>query len=192
MLHYYQDVNQGAPFYASYCQRLFNRMGWTKGVDLMPHDAKVREWGSGRSRIEQLVEAGFKPIIAQQLDLHDGINAARALLPLCEFDEAGTQEGRRILRTYRWDWDDLRGAWKTGKPRHDEASHGADAFRVIATAWRDTPPTALPGPASKLPTRILPGQDVDVVDIMRGEGASLTEAIRAIVDRKTRRERSYG
>jgi hypothetical protein len=186
VLGYYQNVNEGIPHYAAYCQRLFERKGWIKGVDLMPHDAKVREWGSSRSRIEQLVDAGFKPIVAQQLDLHDGINAVRAVLPICEFNEPDTREARRILRSYRWDWDDIRGAWKTGKPRHDEASHGADAFRVLAVAWRDIPPTVASTP-SRIPESFRRDQELDVIDLMREEGHSMTDAIRRIIEEKQRR-----
>lgn len=190
LLGYYQNVNEGVPHYSAYCQRLFERKGWSKGTDLVPHDAKVREWGSGRSRIEQLVEVGFRPLVAAQLGLHDGINAVRALLPICEFDEAGTREGRRTLRSWRWDWDDLRGAWKTGKPRHDEASHGADAFRTMATAWKDVRPSAPAGPVSRVPNTFDRHQEVEVIAMMREEGASMTDAIRRIVEEKSRRSNS--
>ena len=38
-----------------------------------------------------------------------------------------------MLKSYRKDWDEHRGVWMS-KPRHDWASHGADAFRTGAVA----------------------------------------------------------
>ena len=50
----------------------------------------------------------------------------------------------------RKEWDEKHGCWKD-KPRHDSASHGADAFRILACAYRDlappAPPTKPKGPA---------------------------------------------
>ena len=39
--------------------------------------------------------------------------------------------GLRRLRAYRKEWDESRGVWKD-RPRHDVASHGADAFLTFA------------------------------------------------------------
>ena len=43
------------------------------------------------------------------------------------------------LRAYRKEWDEDRGVWKD-RPRHDEASHGADAFLTFACSGY-TPPS---------------------------------------------------
>ena len=40
------------------------------------------------------------------------------------------------------DWDESRGVWKD-RPRHDDASHGADAFLTFACTGY-TPPSTLP------------------------------------------------
>jgi phage terminase large subunit len=34
--------------------------GWKSGADWVPHDAKVIEWGSGRTRVEQMEAARAK------------------------------------------------------------------------------------------------------------------------------------
>ena len=49
--------------------------------------------------------------------------------------------GRR-LRAYRKERDESRGVWKD-RPRHDDASHGVDAFLTFACS-NYTPPSALP------------------------------------------------
>jgi hypothetical protein len=53
--------------------------------------------------------------------------------------------GLKALRGYRKEWDDERGCWKN-RPRHDWASHGADAFRVLACRYRAAEPAPLPKP----------------------------------------------
>ena len=44
------------------------------------------------------------------------------------------------LRAYRKEWDESRGVWKD-RPRHDDASHGADAFLTFACS-NYQPPSA--------------------------------------------------
>ena len=60
----------------------------------------------------------------------------------CGFDERGCSLGLRRLRAYRKGWDEGRAVWKD-RPRHDEASHGADAFLTFACSGH-TPPSAIP------------------------------------------------
>jgi hypothetical protein len=84
----------------------------------------------------------------------DGINASRSLLAICQFDAGPCAEGIKCLKNYRKDWDGERGVWKD-RPRHDSASHGADAFRSLAMSWRDVPievttPTGPLDPLGKL------------------------------------------
>jgi hypothetical protein len=82
-----------------------------------------------------------------QLSLDDGIAAVRATLPHCEFDSGACAEGVKALKAYRKEWDEERGCWRD-KPRHDWASHGADAFRVLATRFRHVEPVPVSKPKS--------------------------------------------
>ena len=66
------------------------------------------------------------------------IEAARSIFAQCQFDEAACELGLKRLRHYRKEWDEERGVWKD-RPRHDDASHGADAFLTFASAGF-TPP----------------------------------------------------
>lgn len=151
VVHFYQNCLAEMAHYATYCERVYRERCWVRGEDIFPHDARVIEWGSGRSRIEMLKTAGFRARLGTELSLHDGINAVRATLPVCEFDAGECSEGIKLLKLYRWVWDEGLGAWRTGTPRHDEASHAADGFRTLGTSWREilpepvkvTKPTAL-------------------------------------------------
>ena len=122
--------------------------GWKLGDTFWPHDGRVREWGSGKSRTEQFHEyTGRFPRIVMQLSLDDGVAAVRATLPSCEFDAGPCAEGLRALKAYRKEWDEERGCWRD-KPRHDWASHRADAFRVLATRMRHFDPVPVHKPKS--------------------------------------------
>jgi hypothetical protein len=123
---------------------IYAKNKWIEGTAYWPHDGRVKEWGGGRTRLEQGVKAGLKVQIGVEQSLHDGINAGRATIPLCEFDQTGCGEGLKVLKLYKWDWDDARGAWMTGTPRHDTNSHGADAWRNLATTWREVIPDLPP------------------------------------------------
>jgi hypothetical protein len=46
--------------------------------------------------------------------------------------------GLKRLWHYRKEWDDERGVWKD-RPRHDDSSHGADAFITFACSGFEPP-----------------------------------------------------
>lgn len=103
---------------------------WRKyriGHLVMPHDVKARELTSGRSRYEVLVEAGYSIIVAPMLSIEDGIEATRSFLSLCWFDAEKCSDGIRALKSYQ--------VGKNGKPLHNWASHGADAFRMLSITY---------------------------------------------------------
>ena len=98
---------------------------------LFPHDMNNRELGSGNSRIEiarKLTPTGVTCHVTPRREVADGIEAVRSVLPVCWFDQSLTGHGMLCLRNYR--------RKDTGKPEHDWASHGADAFRTGAMALK--------------------------------------------------------
>ena len=105
---------------------------------ILPHDVRVRELGSGKSRLETLESLGLSNItIAPQLNVDDGIQAVRSLLATCWFDAEKTEHGIEALRAYHREYDDNNRVWK-GRPSHDWSSHSADAFRYLAVGHRET------------------------------------------------------
>lgn len=105
--------------------------GYDQGQHILPHDVRVRELGTGKSRQEVLTEAGLDVTIAPSLSVADGIQAVRRLLPRCWFDAEGTKQGLSALRNYRRVFDEKRNVF-FDTPLHDWASHYADAFRYMA------------------------------------------------------------
>jgi phage terminase large subunit len=110
--------------------------GYRLGRCLVPHDAKVKEWGSGRTRIEQMEALGLEPHIVPDHRLMDGIGGARETLARVRFDAARCRDGIEALKQYRADYDEERKVLKP-TPRHDWTSHAADAFRYLAMGWQD-------------------------------------------------------
>jgi hypothetical protein len=100
------------------------------------------------------------PRIITRMGVDDGINAVRALIPHCEFDAAACSEGLKALRAYRKEWDEERGIWRD-KPRHDWASHGADAFRCLASRYKqfEAPPEKA-APAESVVLQVNPGGEI--------------------------------
>lgn len=106
------------------------------GDDWVPHDAKVREIGTGRTRVESLISLKRNPRVVPDHTVMDGINAARMLIKRCWFDRDNCADGIEALRQYRADYDEKLKTFKDA-PRHDWASHSADAFRYLAMAYKE-------------------------------------------------------
>ncbi len=119
------------------------RRGYKGGTDWVPHDAKVKELGTERTRVETMISLKRNPRLIPDHGIDDGINAARMTVPKCWFDAERCATGLEALRQYQYEWDDSRKTFKA-IPKHDWTSHPADAFRYLAMAWRETVPPAPP------------------------------------------------
>lgn len=101
----------------------------------LPHDAKAKSLQTGKSIVEQFLANGIRPQLVPELSLQDGIEAARLILPRCYFNEETTYEGISHLRGYMREWDERTQTFRS-RPKHDQHSHGADAFRYFALSAR--------------------------------------------------------
>ncbi|MBT5798115.1 MAG: hypothetical protein HOI09_12080, partial [Porticoccaceae bacterium] len=104
---------------------------------ILPHDCKAKELGTGKSREEVLNELGVRCRILPASRVEDGINATRNLLPRVWFDENKCTRGIEALCQYRKEWDDKLQIFKS-KPLHDWSSHAADAMRYLAMGLERT------------------------------------------------------
>lgn len=143
ILDCYSANGAGVDHYAEIIEQRAVEHGWAHGVDYVPHDAKVKEWGTGRTRVETMMGYGLKPQVVSQAGLLDGINAARRTLPRCVFHQRCEDVGISALEQYRREWDDDKKAFKAN-PLHDWSSHLADSFRYLAMAWREAPKAPMP------------------------------------------------
>lgn len=113
-----------------------NSRGYTYGNDYVPHDARVRNAETGRTRVETLINLKRKPILVPDHKLMDGINAVRVSFPRIRIDADKCKIGLEALRQYRAEFDEKAKVFKN-TPKHDWTSHYADAFRYMAMAWRE-------------------------------------------------------
>ena len=109
-------------------------------MHLLPHDAAVKELGSGLARTEVFTSLGLQPWrIVRQHSVADGINAVRMVLPKAWFDAEKCAKGINALRHYRREWNEAGQTWRAN-PVHDHASHGADAARYMCLGVRELQP----------------------------------------------------
>jgi len=101
------------------------------GRHYFPHDVEVTELGSGLSRVETLRNLGIRPDVCRRTTIDEGVDAVRALMPRCWFDQERCARGIDALREYRADYSEKRDAFSAA-PYHNWASNGADAFRYLA------------------------------------------------------------
>lgn len=121
---------------------------YADGTDFVPHDAKVKEWGTGRTRVETMTGMGLHPQLVPMAGKLDGIQAARSTLARCIFHPRTEEKGIAALEQYRREWDDEKKTFRANEV-HDWTSHLADAFRYLALAWRFIPvivPEPVPEP----------------------------------------------
>ncbi len=105
----------------------------------LPHDARAKSLQTGKSIVEQFLANGIRPQIAPELSLQDGIEAARLILDKCWFNEDTTYDGINHLRSYQREWDERTQTFRS-RPKHDQHSHGADAFRYFALSAKKLSP----------------------------------------------------
>jgi len=138
VLDHYAASGVGVEHYRDLIFERETERGWRHGNDYVPHDAKVKEFGTGRTRVETMASMGLRPVLVPQASLDDGINAVRRSLPLCIFHPRTEHGGIEALEQYRREWDDERKCFKPNAV-HDWTSHPADAFRYLAQSWRSAP-----------------------------------------------------
>lgn len=132
VIEYLEGLNRDPSWYVN---ELRSRP-YTYGTHIAPSDADLEKEAVGKSwktLFEGLGLYGWE-ILPKQTSIDDGINQARMILPRCQFntsDERNANSGLTGLVNYRSEWDEGRKKFRD-IPRHDWASHPADAFRYLA------------------------------------------------------------
>lgn len=128
IIRYIEDSHRT---YDSYVQEL-SALKYRWGKDYLPHDAKAASAETGRSPRELLRKLGrdvYWPCVPE-IGVENGISAARQMFPRCYFDEDSAGVLFNRLSRYRRRVNKLTG--QAEAPLHDENSHGADGFRMLA------------------------------------------------------------
>lgn len=129
LIDYYENSGEGLPHYVSHLKG----KPYVYGTHWAPHDIQVKEFASGRSRLEAAHSLGITFRVSPNLPVEEGIHAVRMLFPRCWFDEVKCRSGLDALQAYRRDYNTRLNEFKA-VPVHDWSSHCADAFRYLAVS----------------------------------------------------------
>jgi phage terminase large subunit len=130
VVDYYQGSQQKLAHYLA----VLSQKPYVCGDIWLPHDARAKSLGTGKSIEEQVRAANLGQVhIVPKLGLTDGLDAARTLLDTCWMDDNRCEAGIAALEHYRYEFSQDTGLYSS-KPCHDWASHGADGFRYMAIA----------------------------------------------------------
>ncbi len=135
VIDYYQAKGEELAHYA----KAVNEKPYTYKEHNLPHDAKQKRIGMSQTVIEQLEGLiNHGEVVGHQVtrDVNADIQAVRAFLRGCVFDDEKCEQGLKALRKYRRKFNDTRNRFDD-KPLHDEYSNGADAFRYFAIGCAD-------------------------------------------------------
>ena len=134
LIRYIEDNQQTISHYLATMQTF----GYVYDTLWLPHDAQNKTLAANGRSIQEIVKnAGYKTKIIPRTSIADSINAARTIFRNCFFDRDNCYDGLQCLRHYRYEVDpDTKQFSKN--PLHDQYSHGADAFRMIALGVQET------------------------------------------------------
>jgi phage terminase large subunit len=107
--------------------------GYGKAVCILPHDGKTHEKIHPITFESELIKAGFDVEVVPNMGRGAAlkrIEAVRRLFPNIWFNAETTEGGREALGAYHERIDEVRGIGLG--PNHNWASHGADAFGLLA------------------------------------------------------------
>lgn len=139
VIAYYQSSGVKMAHYIAKLEEYRARLNIIYGSHYLPHDAE-HEQLAAQSTIKQQMQTAIdnnsslgKQVLIVPRIAHKalGIEAARKIFPQCIFDKTETKDGIQCLKHYAYKKDDKNN--KTSKePKHDNYSHGADAFMQFA------------------------------------------------------------
>ena len=153
LLNHIAASGVGVEWWRDELERADKEFGWIAGTDYVPHDANVKEFGTGRTRVETMQTLNLNPFRVPLASFQDGIEAVRRMLPLCVFHSRTEETGLLALEQYRREWDDEKKAFRQSDV-HDWCSHPAAAMRYLAMSYVPMPPRLVKVP--KLDGIIIP------------------------------------
>ena len=143
VLDYYEAVGQPLAAHVDWLRR----GGYERAACVLPHDGATNDKVHQVSYESALRQAGFEVrVIPNQGPgaANQRIEAVRRTFPQIHFNAGTTEAGRDALGWYHEKKDEARNIGLG--PNHDWASHGADAFGLMAVDYAQRPTTAATAP----------------------------------------------
>ena len=130
IIDYYEAEGEALPHYI----QVLKSKSYVYRYHRPPHDAAVKDFGTGKNLMETAQGLGFKfEWPSPNPGLLAGIDAVRMILSRCWIDEEKCKRLIECLRNYRKKFNVATQSF-TATPVHNEFSHGADAFRYLAVS----------------------------------------------------------
>lgn len=128
IIDYYEQSGEGMPHYV----KILKDKPYIYARHSGPHDLKVRELGTGKSREATARQLGIKFDIQRKPKYkNDTIEMARNIFPRCWIDEIKCERLIACLENYRKEYDEKRKVFLE-HPERDWSCHGSDAFQNLA------------------------------------------------------------
>lgn len=135
-LDYYENAGENIEHYCAVVTDRGKERGFTYGKHFAPHDAAHKLLAAGgRSIVQQAEALGIRMYVVAATSQQNAIEALRKTLERAWFDAGKCERGLEALRQYQFEFDPDLKAFRS-KPRHDWASHGADAAEIVGQVWR--------------------------------------------------------
>lgn len=129
----YENNGVGLEHYA----KVLSQKPYQYGKHFAPHDIKVRELGTGITRLEKARQLGIPFTVAADISIEDGVEAVRSALAKIWIDATLCKPLINALESYRQEFDPKRNAYK-GYPLHDWSSHFSDTMRYLCISLSKT------------------------------------------------------
>lgn len=133
IIDYYENSGEGLPHYV----KILKERGYVYSRHNLPWDIEVREFTSGKARIETLRKClkdyGItgRITVCQQHETGDAVEQGRLILPYCWFHETKCDRLIQALKTYRKKWDEKLRTFSSF-PVRDWSTHACNAFQILA------------------------------------------------------------
>jgi hypothetical protein len=132
IIDYFEESNTR---FSECCTAIVNRK-YTYGTHFGPHDLVNRDPEMNR-RLDTASSLGINLVVTPRCSVSDGIEAVRNLIPRTRFHKSdNTERGLDALRSYERKYDERLQRFRDA-PIHNWASHGSDAFRILALNWQE-------------------------------------------------------
>jgi phage terminase large subunit len=162
----YEKSKEGLEHYV----KIINQKDYIYGRHIAPHDIKVREFGSGMTRIEKAKQLGITFVTAPDLSIEDGIETVRSTFSKIWIDATVCAPLIKALENYRQEYDARRKVYKD-YPLHDWSSHFADCMRYLCISLPKTRDTLTPEELTQRHREAVYGQKSVLPHIFRDDVA---------------------
>jgi phage terminase large subunit len=132
------DYIEGQGQVLGYYTNELRHRGYDKAICVLPHDGVNTNMVTGLRYADHLKDAEFTVQVIPNQGAGAAamrIEAVRRIFPKCWFNEATTEAGRDALGYHHARKDENRDV-DLG-PEHDWSSHAADAFGLMAVAYKE-------------------------------------------------------